>query len=328
MVKRVLQVTAPGQFDIVERPIDPPGEGQVAVEIEAVTTCPQWDMHLWRGEPMFPTLPLSYPITPGQPGHEMVGRVVEVGPGGGPLSVGDRVAAWQALAIDLHGTYGTHVTHYTERLLRIPEDAPAEAWCPLELAMCSSALLLDIAKHGFLPCRRVGICGLGSGGLVAAQVARALGAEQVIGFDPLESRRRLAQDLGWCEALDPDVCGDRMRRGENDALDVSIDCVGSRQAVDFLGDHTNDVLALLGVQREDYAFKTAYFGGPPLRLWGFPNHNRSAGEFAHNLVMEGKLDLAPLSTHKVPLSQYDRVVDLLFSREAVKVCILCDAAST
>ena len=54
MVKRVLQVTAPGQFDIVERPIDPPGEGQVAVEIEAVTTCPQWDMHLWRGEPMFP----------------------------------------------------------------------------------------------------------------------------------------------------------------------------------------------------------------------------------------------------------------------------------
>jgi len=327
MVKRVLQLTAPERFEIVERPIDPPGHGQVVVEVEAVTTCPQWDMHLWRGEPMFPTIPLSYPITPGQPGHEMVGRVVEAGLGG-PLSVGDRVAAWQALRIDRPGTYGTHVTHDAERLLRIPGDAPAEAWCPLELAMCSCALLLDIARHGFFPCRRVGVCGLGSAGLVAAQVASALGAEQVFGFDPLESRRRVAEGLGWCEALDPGSCADRMRRGERDALDVSIDCVGSRQAVDFLGDHTNDVLALFGVQREDYPFKTSYFGGPPLRLWGFPDHNRPAGEYAHSLVMEGRLDLAPLSTHRVALNQYDRVVELLLSREAIKVCILCDQANT
>ena len=153
MVKRVLQLTGIGRFNIVELPIEPPGPGQVVLEIEAVTTCPQWDMHLWRGEPMFPQMPLPFPFTPGAPGHEAVGRVVAVAADVTTLKIGQRVAAWRALEMKRHGTYGTHVTHDAASLLPIPENDPAIAWAPLELAMCVSTTMLDLRDHGFLPCK-------------------------------------------------------------------------------------------------------------------------------------------------------------------------------
>lgn len=328
MVKRLLQLTRPGAFEIVELPSEPPGRGQVTVAVEATTTCPQWDMHLWRGEPMFPDRALSYPFTAGAPGHEMVGRVIAVGDGVTHLHEGQRVAAWRALSMDRHGTYATEVNHDESRLLPIPDGPPTEAWAPLELAMCVCALLRDLSEHGFLPCERFGVCGLGPGGLIAAQVARAMGVRQVLGFDSLESRRHFARRQGWCDAIDPASHDRPSHRGGHDAMDVSIDCVGSAAVVDFLGPRTKHVLALFGVQREDYTFKRDYFGGPPLRMWGYPDHNLPAARFAHALILAGKLNLAPLATHRVPLRDYSRAVQLLLDREAIKVCLLCDRANT
>ncbi len=324
MVKRMMQLTGVGEFAIVELPIEAPGPGQVTLEVEAVTTCPQWDMHLWRGEPMFAGAKLDYPLVPGVPGHETVGRITQVGSNVTTLKVGQRVAAWRSLPMDRHGTYGTHVCHDAERLLPIPENDPATAWAPLELAMCVATAMLDLRDHGFLPCRRIGISGLGPGGLIACQMAKAIGVEEVVGFDIDEHRRHLAGNLGWAEPMNPEEADSRMKRGSPDALDVSIDCVGSAKVISFLADHTTDVVAIFGVQREDYILSPNHHG---LRLWGYPGHHLTGGEFALELVLKGQLDLKPLSTHQVPLSQYDQAVELLLSKEAIKVCLLCDSAN-
>ena len=50
---KILQVIAPGSvFEITDVPIPVPGAGEALVRIEAITTCPQWDLHLRHNEPM------------------------------------------------------------------------------------------------------------------------------------------------------------------------------------------------------------------------------------------------------------------------------------
>jgi NADPH:quinone reductase-like Zn-dependent oxidoreductase len=58
---RVLQVTAPAQCEVLELPVPEPGPGEILLRVEAVTTCPQWDLHLRHNEPMFPGHQFQYP---------------------------------------------------------------------------------------------------------------------------------------------------------------------------------------------------------------------------------------------------------------------------
>ena len=70
---KVLQVTKPTEFEILDISIPEPEPGQILLRVEAVTTCPQWDLHLRHDEPMFPGQPFHYPYPVGQPGHEATG---------------------------------------------------------------------------------------------------------------------------------------------------------------------------------------------------------------------------------------------------------------
>ena len=64
-------------------PIPKPAGGQVLVEVSACAVC-RTDLHVVDGELTGPKLPLI-------PGHEIVGRVRELGPGCKKFSLGDRV---------------------------------------------------------------------------------------------------------------------------------------------------------------------------------------------------------------------------------------------
>jgi len=102
------------------------------------------------------------------------------------------------------------------------------------------------------------------------------------------------------------------------AIDCAVDCVGGRASVQFLLDRTADVVALFGVQREDYTFSPRHHHR--LRLCGYPGHSRGAAKHAVELIRQGRLDLAPLVTHHLPLERYDQGVDLVERQQAIKVC--------
>ena len=102
--------------------------------VRGVTTCPHWDIHLMDGEPMFPDSELAYPLTAGQPGHEMVGEVIEIGPGVESPVVGDRVAAWRDRGTEVsQGCYGQYVAFDADCLLVVPRSLDVDAIAPLDV---------------------------------------------------------------------------------------------------------------------------------------------------------------------------------------------------
>jgi len=318
---KVLQVIRPDEFTILDLPVPTPGPGQVLMRVEAVTTCPQWDLHLRHNEPMFVGHSFHYPYTPGQPGHEATGEIAATGPGVTGLRVGDRVSAWRDQGHHRPGCYAQYVIMDADNVIQVPSDFPAQELAPVELAMCVGTVLRMLSSMNAVKGTRFGISGLGPAGLIAAQMARAEGAAEVIGFDITPSRRAFALSHRFVDAaFDPreDRTGSIGLRHTKEALDSSIDCVGSRASVHFLMDRTRDCVALFGVQRESFTFDVHHYSG--LRLCGYKGHSKQSAEYAVRLIKEGSLRLGFLATHHLPLEAYSRGVDLLERQEALKVC--------
>ena len=318
---RMLQVEQGGRSTVLEAPIPVPGAGQILLKVLGVATCPQWDLHLRHNEPMFVGHQFHYPYTPGQPGHEATGTVEAVGEHVAGLSVGDRVSAWRDGGHQNYGCYAQFVVLDAANVIRVPAEMPLEATASVELAMCVGASFLMLNEMNVIKGRRFGVMGLGPAGLIAAQMALAEGAAEVVGFDLSSKRCDYARSaVGLAAAFEPETAPEDAAppRSRTGALQTGIDCVGARASVEWLMDHVRDTVALFGVQREPYSFAPRHYH-PALRLCGYPGHSRAAAEYAVSLMEQGRLDLSPLVTHTLPLERYDEGIDLLERQEAIKI---------
>lgn len=318
---KILQIIEPGRAEWKEAPVPEPGEGEVLVKVEAVNTCPHWDLHLMSGEPMFPGVPLQYPYTPGQPGHEAMGEVVAVGLGISAALMGARVAVWRDSGHDHQGCYARYVPVAVENLLEIPADIPSEKVTSLELAMCLQVSFDQLVKVDAVEGKRFGVSGLGPAGLIAVQMARAHGAKVVVAFDPLPERRGLAAQLGADAVFAPDDESFPPGRRSDAALDAAVDCTGLKVSIEYLMARTRQAVAIFGVLRETVDFKAEYWASG-FTLMGYEPHNRSAADRALRLILNDRLDLVPLATHTLPFTRYAEGVDLLRSKEALKIRFL------
>ncbi len=313
-----LQIEAPGRAVWGDAPVPEPAPGEALVRVQAVATCPHWDLHILGGQPMFPGMRLDYPYLPGQPGHEAVGEVVALGAGVTMLPLGSRVAVWRDTGRRPQGCYAQFNSLRAEDLIVVPESLSVADLASLELAMCVEVSFQQLAKLGGIAGRNIGLAGLGPAGLVAVQLARAHGAAEVVGIDPVAERRALALTLGAHRAVAPDA-GIWPASRSAGALDDAIDLTGVPASIEFLMDRTRRCVTLFGVLREEVRFCTRHLFGPGLLLMGYGEHNRAAAETALRFITEGRLRLAPLITHTLPLTCYADGVDLLRRKQAIKV---------
>lgn len=320
---KLLQITAPGESVVHDVPVPVPGPTEVLMRVDAVTTCPQWDLHLRHNEPMFVGHSFEYPYTPGQPGHEATGEIVATGSAVADLAVGDRVSAWRDPGPTRNGCYAQYAVLDAANVIRVPADLPSIATAPVELAMCVGAAFMMLRDMNAVRGRRVGVMGMGPAGLIAVQMALAEGATEVYGFDFAPARRETALALGATAVFDPrDDLAQFPVRPKTPAIQTAIDCVGAKASVEYIMDRTADVVALFGVQREPYTFDVRHWSGPSggLRLCGYPGHSRAAAEYAVDLLERRLLDLQPLVTHEMPLERYAEGVLLLEQQQAIKIC--------
>lgn len=313
-----LQHTAPGRPEIIETDDPAPGDGEILVKIEAVATCPHWDLHILADEPMFPGHQIHYPYSIGQPGHEAVGRIAAAGAGVDGLAAGDRVVMWRDRGHNLQGCYAQFVAARPEDVLRAPDDLPDEKLVSLELGMCVQVSLNQLERAGQVEGKRLAVSGLGPAGLVAVQLAKAMGAASVTGIDPIPERRALATQLGADEVLGPGSPELPDRRSAANAFDAAIDCTGLPASIESLMDKTRRVVAIFGVLREEVRFGFKHWSG--LSLLGYEPHNRPAAEQALARICAGELDLSPLISAVLPLTRYLEGIEMLKAKRGLKVC--------
>lgn len=209
-------MTSPGHIERATVPDPVCQSDEILLSTEAVSIC-STDVSYFRGH-LFPE---SWPIIPG---HEYVGRVLEVGRKlQGSVAVGDRVCYWgqtdfggmaeyRALRPIFPGARNMETTWYTERnfydadqaaAVVLPESVPSDLATIIEpLTSVLRSLLLNPPKPG----DTCVVLGAGPSALLAVQVlTRYLGVGSVMVLDQNQARLDLAQAYGAGPAFNTDT---------------------------------------------------------------------------------------------------------------------------
>src|SRR5215471_10633184 len=203
---KAIQVTKPGEFEAVMKPLVDPGPGQVRIRVEASGVC-----HSDSG-----TVAGLFPIDwPRVPGHEVVGRIDALGAGVQGWTVGQRVGVGflggscgycefcrngdlvncrnqEYTGINHDGGYAEVMIAKSSSLMSIPDSLSSVGAAPLLCAGLTtfSALRNAPAKAGEL----VAVVGIGGLGHLSVQYARHMGFEVAAiarGGDKVELARKL-----------------------------------------------------------------------------------------------------------------------------------------
>ena len=213
MMYKAIQVTKPGEFAAVTKPLVDPDPGQVRIRVEACGVC-----HSDAG-----TVEGLFPIDwPRVPGHEVVGRIDAVGSGLQGWAVGQRVGVGFLggscgycefcrngdlvncrnqgfTGIHSDGGYAEMMLAKSSGLVRIPADLSSVDAAPLLCAGLTtfSALRNAPAKAGDL----VAVLGIGGLGHLGIQYARHMGFE-VAAIARGPEKADLAKKLGAHHYID------------------------------------------------------------------------------------------------------------------------------
>lgn len=212
-----------GRLTVEDVPVPAIGDGELLVRMRACGLCGS-DLMTWYQDRKAPVVI----------GHEPVGEVVEVGPGA-PFTAGQRVFVHHHVPcfecrLCRAGRHTLCETFRTTRidpgglaeLIRVPRlNVEADVLAiPDDLDDVAATLTEPVAcivrgqrMAGVTAGSRVAVVGAGSMGLLEIQVAKALGAAEVVALEPRADRRAIAGRVG---AITPDGTGaDAVR----DALD-------------------------------------------------------------------------------------------------------------
>jgi L-iditol 2-dehydrogenase len=317
---RVARLHAWGDVRIEDVPVPRPGPGEIIVRIEACGVCGS-DALVWYVERKAPVVL----------GHEPAGVVAAVGAGVAGVREGDRVfvhhhapcgrcaecrralwsncAAWKAGQLE-PGGFAEYVRvgagSVAQDTLRLPDALSMDEATFIEpVACCVRAL----RRQGRLePGDAVLVVGLGAMGQVLVQLARSHGAAIVLGTDFLEPRRALALRQGADAAFDPAAGGTaaavRAATGGRGA-DVVVVTPGTEAAIaagiDAAAPGARVVCftPLPADRRLHVPAGSLYFREVTL------THSYSCGpdetRAALELLTDGRLDVAPLVTHRTGL---------------------------
>jgi alcohol dehydrogenase len=253
---------------VEELELDPPGDGEVLVEIKAAGLCHS-DLSVINGDRPRP-VPMAL-------GHEAAGVVAEVGSGVDDLKPGDRVvmafvpscghclpcmsgrpalcepgARANAAGTLLSGArrltlagqpvnhhlglsvFADHAVISRRSLVKVETDLDFD-----KLALFGCAVMTgvgSVVNTARVPAgASVAVVGLGGVGLTALLAARLVGAVRILGIDISPDKLTLARDLGATDVFDAreEACVEAVREATSGGVDFAFEMAGSVKAMDL-----------------------------------------------------------------------------------------------
>jgi threonine 3-dehydrogenase len=349
-VKAYVKTTRGPGGEIQTVPDPKPGANEVLVAVRASSVCGT-DFHIWVWNEWAQSHVKRVPIIFG---HELSGEVLEVGPGVKSLAVGDHVSA------ETHIVDGTcyqcrtgkmHICEHVEVLgvnrngvfaeyAVLPE---VNAWkndADLDPALASIQEPLGNAVHSLLPednvedlaGRNVLVTGCGPIGLLAILVARTLGARKIFATEVNQVRINLAKQMGADRVINPVEAGPDLARTiiaetEGNGVDVAVEMSGHPASLRLVFDALTPGgrVSLLGLFDKESTldfddaiiFKAAkvhgIFGRRMFETWYQVKGLLAKPEF--------RAQMGRIITHRVPISDLPRAMDLIRSMQAAKVSL-------
>ena len=202
--------------ELKEFDIPKPAHGEVLIKIKSSTICGSdirciYHEHLGKG-------PEGY--QPGMiAGHEPSGQIVECGPGCRRFKEGDRVIVYHisgcGLCNDCRRGYMISCTSPYRRAYGWQRDGGMAQFMlaeekdlvslPDQLSYCDGAQVACGFGTVYEGLEKIGICGndavliigLGPVGLACGMLAKAMGAQKIIGIEAIDERIRIAKKLGF-----------------------------------------------------------------------------------------------------------------------------------
>jgi len=325
--------------ELMRVPIPEVGRRDVLVRVQAMSICGsdlhiyQWDR--WSAGRLHP--PLVF-------GHEFCGVVEKVGDEVTLVRSGDYVSAEMHVACGECYQCRTGRAHICQRVrilgvdadgcfaefIRVPE---VNIWkvdpaIPVDYAAVFDPLgnAVHTVLAGEVPGLSMAILGCGPIGLFAIGVAKVSGAHPIWASEVHPFRRDLARKMGANCVIDPTcqdpvqiVLGETDGRGAEVVLEMSGNPEAIRQGFQMLS--RGGRMSLLGIPSEpvtlnladDIIFRGALVQGINGRRV-FDTWYKMQG-----LVKSGALDLEPLITERMSMTDFKQGMELLISGEACKV---------
>lgn len=324
---------------MVDNPMPTIGPNDLLIKIRKTAICGT-DMHIFNWDEWSQkTIPVPMIV-----GHEYVGQVADIGSEVKGFVVGDRVSGEGhitcghcrncragrihlcrnsiGVGVDRQGAFAEYLVIPAFNAFKIPaniSDDMAAIFDPFGNAV-HTALSFDLVGEDVL------ITGAGPIGIMAAAVAKHVGARYVVITDVNEYRLELARKMGVTRAVN--VANERLddtmkALGMTEGFDVGLEMSGVPSAF-------NDMLAIM-----NHGGKVAMLGIPPksvaidwnqvifkgLTIKGI--YGREMFETWYKMVslLQSGLDLSPIITHSMPVDNFQTGFEIMGSGQSGKVIL-------
>ena len=213
-------------------------------------------------------------------------------------------------------------------LAKVREDAPFDKICYIGCGVTTGiGAVINTAK--VQPGDNVVVFGLGGIGLNVIQGARIVGANMIVGVDLNPARKEIAERFGMTHFVNPkEVEGDivpYLVDLTNGGADHSFECIGNvevmRQALECCHKGWGEC-TIIGVAGAGQEISTRPFQLVTGRVWRGTAFGGAKGRTDVPKIvdwyMDGKIEIDPLITHKMPPEDINKAFDLMHAGESIR----------
>lgn len=168
--------------------------------------------------------------------------------------------------------------------------------------------------------KKILVMGLGPTGLCAGAVAKIYGAKEIVGINRREYRRRLAKKMGFDRVIKA------LNKKEYGTFDVVLEMSGNRLGIEIGFDAVRiaGTIIAFGIPKENISLDwgkyminkeltiKSVFGR---QLWG-------TWKLTTKLLVDKKIDLEKIITHKFPLKDFEKAMKVMKSGECGKIVLI------
>ncbi len=338
----------PGNIAYTDFPDPTVQPGQVVVEVRATGLCGT-DLSLYHWTES--TVRQFRPEPPLVMGHEFSGVVSDVGPGVTGFRVGERVTAnpimfcghcyycrsgrhsicddRPILGMRLNGCFARFVAVRQDNVYPVPKEVSFEAAAMSEV-LCVALHALDRVPVG--PGDTAVVVGAGPLGFLILLAARAGGASRIVmtGLGADRERLKVATALGAhtivADEMDPAQAVCELTRGLG--ADVVFECTGHPSGVpQALGlVRKGGRIGVLGMGHGESSFNTAILSYREVELIGVRAYDPKVWHRSYDVLASRQFPLEDLVTHRLPMQEAERGIELMTSRQGLKVMFTPDWA--